>query len=345
MARFMLRVLVVLVSGLLVGCGVQPAPTPTVEPTEAPPRIALVVGVGGLEDDSFNELTYSGVIAFTGRRGLNFDVEEAPAVAEYEATVRQVAENGYDLILTVSFPMAGPTQAVAADFPETYFIGIDQNYETGAENLTGIIFPEDHAGYLAGVLAANMTETNTVGGVFGPEVVLPVARFAEGYEAGVRAVSEDIEILSLFHPGSVDEGFVDPEWGQQTAAEHIAAGADVIFAAAGDTGNGALVETANRALDDERVFCIGVDTDQWQTVPDARPCLLTSAVKDIPQAVEDVMLQVLDGNPPDGVYSGPAGLASFHDFAEVIPEELQAELAQIAADLTSGELEIGGEGA
>ncbi len=330
--------------GLLAACGVQPEPTPTDTPTEDPtPQIALVLGVGGLDDDSFNELAYSGMQAATGRRGLSFDVAEAPELSAYAETVRDVASENYDVIFTVSFPMAEPTQTAAADFPETEFVGIDQFYENPGDNLTGITFPEQDAGYLAGVLAAHMTETGTVGAVLGPDDVAPVVRFANGYEEGARATSSDVEIMIEFHPGTVDNGFTDPVWGQEQAAEQLQAGADVIFGAGGETGNGALTEVANRALDGDRVYCIGVDTDQWESVPDARPCLLTSAVKDIPVAIDQVLEQVLAGNPPEGNYVGPAGLAPFHDFADVISEDVQAELEQIAADLRSGELEVSGE--
>lgn len=71
------------------------------------------------------------------------------------------------------------------------------------------------------------------------------------------------------------------------------------------------------------------------------PCLLTSAVKDIPVAIDQVLEQVLNENAPEGNYVGPAGLAPFHDFADVIPQDVQVELEQIAADLRSGELEVG----
>ncbi len=330
------------VVGVLAACGAQPEPTPTAEPTEDPtPQIALVVGVGGLDDDSFNELAYSGMQAATGRRGLSFDVVEAPELSAYEETVRDVASENYDVIFTVSFPMTEPTQSVAADFPETQFVGIDQFYQEPDDNLTGITFPEQDAGYLAGVLAGRMTETDIVGAVLGPDDVAPVVRFANGYEQGVQSVSSDIEVMIEFHPGTVDNGFTDPVWGQEQVAEQIRAGADVIFGAGGETGNGALTEVANRALDGETLYCIGVDTDQWESVPDARPCLLTSAVKDIPVAIDQVLEQVLNENAPEGNYVGPAGLAPFHDFADVIPQDVQVELEQIAADLRSGELEVG----
>ncbi|MEL6271785.1 MAG: BMP family ABC transporter substrate-binding protein, partial [Chloroflexota bacterium] len=122
---------------------------------------------------------------------------------------------------------------------------------------------------------------------------------------------------------------------------HMEAGADVVFAAAGDTGNGALVAVANRADEQDNLFCIGVDTDQWMTVTEARPCLVTSAVKNIPQAVDAVIAQVLDGVQPPGNFVGPVGLADFHDFENEISDELAADLERIAAELIEGTLETG----
>jgi basic membrane protein A len=194
---------------------------------------------------------------------------------------------------------------------------------------------------LAGVLAANITESSTIGGVYGPDEVPPVVEFAEGYENGATSVNPDIEVLAEFHPGGVDVGFTDVEWGRQTAIAHMDAGADVIFAAAGETGNGALVATANRTADQDTLYCIGVDTDQWLTVQEARECLVTSAVKNIPQAVDEVISQVVSGAPPSGNYTGPVGLAPFHAFEDDIPDDLQAELERIRQGLLEGTIDTG----
>ncbi|MEO1663036.1 MAG: BMP family ABC transporter substrate-binding protein [Chloroflexota bacterium] len=327
---------------MVAACGAQPEPTATPAPTEdTGPSVAMLADVGGLEDGSFNTMTFAGLSAISSRRNLELIVEEATDSTTYQQQIEGFAAEGHDVIVTVGFQMTEATLAVAADNPDISFIGIDQFQAEEVTNITGIIFPDDEAGYLAGVLAANLTESGIVGGVFGPQSVPPVAAFAGGYELGAQSVNPDIEVLIEFHPGGVDVGFNDIPWGGETATAHMEAGADVVFAAAGDTGNGALVAVANRADEQDNLFCIGVDTDQWMTVTEARPCLVTSAVKNIPQAVDAVIAQVLDGVQPPGNFVGPVGLADFHDFENEISDELAADLERIAAELIEGTLETG----
>ena len=152
---------------------------------------------------------------------------------------------------------------------------MDQFQGEAVDNVAGIIFPEDQAGFLAGALAAELSTTGTIAAVLGTDLVPPVVAFKEGYELGAQYINPDINFISTYHPGGLDVAFTDPEWGAATAAQAMDSGADVVFGAGGKTGNGALIEVASR----EGVYCIGVDSDQWETVPEAHPCLVTSAMK------------------------------------------------------------------
>jgi basic membrane protein A len=182
-----------------------------------------------------------------------------------------------------------------------------------------------------------MTTTNTIAAVLGTDLVPPVVAFKEGYEAGARYINPDINVISTYHPGGLDVAFTDPEWGATTAAQAIANGADVIFGAGGKTGNGALIETAGTP----GLFCIGVDSDQWETVPEAHGCLISSAMKLITPAVFALIQNAQDGTFPTGNYFGAAGLASFHDFDSVIPQDVKDRLAEIDAGLKDGTITTG----
>ncbi len=332
---------------VLTACGAQTAPPPTpadvpVATDEPTVRVAMLADVGGLDDASFNDLTFAGVSAVSSRLGLDFVVEEAVSSAAYQENIEAFAQQDFKIIVTVGIQMTEPTLTVAAAYPDIHFVGIDQFQSEPLSNVTGIVFADDQAGYLAGVLAANLTQSGVIGGVYGPDVVAPVVAFATGYANGARSVNENIEVLEAFHPGGVDEGFTDLIWGRQTAIAHMDANADVVFAAAGDTGNGAIVAVANQVTSGEGTFyCIGVDTDQWLTVREARPCLVTSAVKNIPQAIDDVIAQIIAGSAPTGNYLGPVGLAPYHDFEASIPEDLRAQITQIQEDLLRGTLQTG----
>jgi basic membrane protein A len=218
---------------------------------------------------------------------------------------------------------------------------VDQFQVEPTAGVTGLIFAEDQAGYLAGVLAANLTESNVVAQVLGTDQVPPVVAFAEGFEFGVAATSADIEVITTYHPGGLDVAFTDPQWGAQTAAQALDQGADVIFGAGGKTGNGALIEVANAAGGSNPPYCIGVDTDQWLTVPEAHPCLVSSAMKLLDAGVATLLVQWSNGSIQPGNYVGLVGLAPFHDFDGSISDELKAELDQLAQDLASGTVTTG----
>jgi basic membrane protein A len=229
------------------------------------------------------------------------------------------------------------TIAAAQENPDIYFIGVDQFQAEELPNVVGLIFHEDQSGFLAGALAAQLTESGTIAAVLGTDLVPPVVAFKEGYEAGARHINPDINIISTYHPGELSQAFTDPEWGAATARQAIDQGADVIFGAGGMTGNGALQEVATH----EGLFCIGVDTDQWETLPAAHPCLVSSAMKLITPGVEELIAGAAQGEWVTGNHFGGAGLAPFHDFEDVIPQEVKDSLAEIDAGLQDGSITTG----
>jgi len=300
-------------------------------------KIGLVTDVGRINDRTFNQSAWEGVQEAAQELGVEPKYIETKAATDYVDNIRQFADEGYDVIVTVGFALGEATLQMAAEYPDTKFIGVDQFQAEVVPNVAGLVFHEDHAGYLAGVLAANLTKTGTIGGVFGTDLVPAVVAFREGYEAGAKTVKPDINIISAYHPGEIAQAFTDPEWGAATAAQAIDGGADVIFAAGGQTGNGALEETATH----EGLYCIGVDTDQWETLPGAHPCLVTSAIKSVRSGVADLIRAVANGTFQGGQVYGDAGLAPFHDFEDDLSAELKAELERVAAGLKDCSISTG----
>jgi basic membrane protein A len=300
--------------------------------------VGLVTDVGEIDDKSFNQSAWEGVEQAAAELGAFTKYVETKDAKDYASNIALFADKGYDVIVTVGFAMGDATLAAAAEYPEVDFIGVDQGQWGGeVANVAGLIFPEDKAGFLAGALAAQMTETGTIAAVLGTDLVPPVVAFKEGYEAGARYINPDINLISTYHPGGMDVAFVDPEWGATTAKQAIDQGADVVFGAGGKTGNGALIEVASS----EGVYCIGVDTDQWGTVPEAHPCLITSAMKLITPGVFDLISASNNGEFPAGNYFGATGLAPFHDFEDAVPQEVKDKLAEIDAALLDGSLSTG----
>ena len=300
-------------------------------------KIGLVTDVGRVNDRTFNQSAWEGVQDAAAELGVEAKYIETKAATDYLDNIRQFAEEDYDVIVTVGYALGEATLEMAAEYPETMFIGVDQFQAETVANVAGLVFREDQAGYLAGVLAASLTQTDTIGGVFGTDLIPAVVAFREGYELGAKSVKPDINIISAYHPGEIAQAFTDPEWGAATAAQAIDGGADVIFAAGGQTGNGALEETATH----EGFYCIGVDTDQWDTLPGAHPCLVASAVKTVRKGVYELIMSVADGTFEGCQVYGEAGLSDFHDFADKLPEELKTKLAEIAQGLVDGSLSTG----
>lgn len=301
-------------------------------------RIGMVMDIDQrIDDGSFNESVWNGMRA-TEFCGAQIDYVETQSTSDYAPNIAEFAENGYNIIVTVGFALAEDTNAAALAYPGILFVGVDQFQTEVTPGVVGMVFYEDQAGFLAGVLAANLTETGTVAAVLGSDIIPPVVAFNDGFEAGVRYVDSDINVISTFHPGGVDIAFSDPQWGATTARQALDQGADVVFAAAGLTGNGALIEVAS--IGSNPPYCIGVDTDQWLTVPEAHPCLVSSAAKLLDGAMTSIVVEHVTGTLEDGNYFGEVALAPFHDFEDVIPADLQAELALLAQQLTSGTLQV-----
>jgi basic membrane protein A len=303
-------------------------------------KVGMVTDVGRVNDRSFNQSIWQGIQNAAAALGLSeeeYKYIETMAATDYADNIQQFVDAGFNIIVTAGAALREATVAAAQENPDIYFIGVDQFQEEPLPNLVGLVFHEDQSGFLAGALAAHLTESGTIAAVLGTDLVPPVVAFKEGYEAGAKHINPDINIISTYHPGELSQAFVDPEWGANTAKQAIDQGADVIFGAGGQTGNGALQEAATH----EGIYCIGVDTDQWETVPAAHPCLVSSAMKLITPGIEDLVAKAAQGTWETGNYFGGAGLAPFHDFEDDIPQEVKDDLARIDAGLKDGSISTG----
>lgn len=307
-------------------------------------KVGLVTDVGRVNDRSFNQSAWEGVVEAGEALGLAEDdikYIETQDAKDYADNMQQFIDAGYNVIVSVGFALGDATTTAAKENPDVFFIGVDQFQGEAMPNLAGLIFNEDHSGYLAGVLAGSLSKTGTIAAVLGTDLVPPVVAFNEGYVAGAQSVNPDINVISTYHPGEISQAFVDPEWGAATAKQALDQGADVIFGAGGITGNGALQEIATADGAGETVFCIGVDTDQWNTVPAAQPCLVSSAMKLITPGVVELVTMASEGEFPGGNYFGDADLAPFHDFDDMIPQELKDLLEETKAGLIDGSIDTG----
>ena len=305
--------------------------------------VGLVTDVGLVDDKSFNQAAWTGAQHGAELLGVPVSYIETQDSKDYADNIALYANEGCDVIVTVGFAMADATAIAAAEYPDINFIGVDAFQGEAMDNVAGLVFNEDRAGFLAGALAASMSESGIIGQVLGTNLVPPVQAFGSGFDLGAKHINPDIEILKTYHPGAIEVAFGDPEWGATTSRQAMDNGADVIFAAGGATGNGGLIEIASEAEAGSRVFCIGVDLDQWYSVPEAQPCLITSAEKHMVQGVSDLIVQAAAGEMPTGNVYGTVGLAPYHDFDSQISDEIKATIDEIAAALNDGSMVTGHE--
>ena len=305
--------------------------------------IGLVTDVGLVDDKSFNQAAWTGAQHGAELLGVPVSYIETQDSKDYADNIALYANEGCDVIVTVGFAMADATAIAGAEYPDIQFIAVDAFQGEAMDNVAGLIFNEDRAGFLAGALAASMSESGIFGQVLGTNLVPPVQAFGSGFDLGAKHINPDIEILKTYHPGAIEVAFGDPEWGATTSRQAMDNGADVIFAAGGATGNGGLIEIASEAEAGSRVFCIGVDLDQRYSVPEAQPCLITSAEKHMVQGVSDLIVQAAAGEMPTGNVFGTVGLAPYHDFDSQISDEIKATIDEIAAALNDGSMVTGHE--
>lgn len=318
------------------------APAVAAAPTKAPEpakvfKVGLVTDVGKVDDKSFNESAWNGAkMGASAVKGESKYVETQNP-NDYKKNIQQFVSEKYDIIVTVGFLLGDPTIEAAKANPTIKFIGVDQFQEKTVENLAGLIFEEDKAGFMVGALSALYSKSGKVGAVLATDVVPPVWRFGEGFRAGAKFAKADADVQIVYHSDvGPEKTFDDPEWGKATALSMIDKGVDVIFGAGGKTGNGALYGVAERK--DKGVVAIGVDADQWNTVPEAKAVLLSSGMKIIDQGVSDIIKAVAEGKFKGGNITGKVGLAPFHDLDAKVMPDLKTKLEDVRKQLEAGTL-------
>jgi basic membrane protein A len=305
--------------------------------------IGVVTDVGQLEDKSFNEASWCGAIAGATSVGGTAEVIVTEAPADYAQNIQTFVDRDFNVIVTVGFAIGDATLAAAQENPETWFIGVDQfiGADPIPENYMGLIYNEAQAGYLAGIVAANISETGVIGTVGGIDSVPPVVNYIAGYANGATSVNPDIEVLIEYASTDITTAFNDPATGRSIAEQMIDADADVLFQVAGLTGQGVL-----EAACDAGVFGIGVDVDQFLSLPDLGECIVTSAEKKLKESVQAAIERVADESAESGnIFHDAAadppgvGLAPFHEFEGQIDPSVQEAVDEAFAGLADGSID------
>jgi basic membrane lipoprotein Med (substrate-binding protein (PBP1-ABC) superfamily)/tRNA A-37 threonylcarbamoyl transferase component Bud32 len=300
--------------------------------------VGLVTDEGTVFDKSFNQAAWGGVLQ-AKNQGLVQVAQfiETKDAKDYDRNISSFADGGYDVVVTVGWTLTDATKAAALKYPGVLFIGVDQvPDQSWPANAVGLNFPEDQAGFLVGALAARMSQSGYIAAVCGTDVVPAVARFGNGYRAGAKFADQQTGrntiVDVVYHPNN-DKAFTDPDWGAGTAKAFMDKGADVIFGCGGDTGNGAVITAAQAGR-----YAIGVDVDQYYTLPEAAPRLLSSAMKDITPSVLNQIKAVRNGTFTGGSVLGTAAYAPYHDLDSQVPPEVKAWMEDVVMGLQAGKI-------
>ena len=259
-------------------------------------RVGLAYDIGGRGDGSFNDAAAAGL----DRAAAELGVETAESSANEDGTNREEmlalhSEEGADLVIGVGFLFDEPMNAVASEYPETNFAIVDSVVDQ--PNVAGLIFAEEQGSFLVGVAAALKTGTNRIGFLGGVDIPL-IHAFEAGFQAGVAAVDPSIVIDSQYLTQSPDfSGFNDPAAGRVASQSMYEDGADIIYHAAGGSGNGTF-QAAKEYSESTggKVWAIGVDSDQYNTADEElRDYILTSMLKRVDVAVYNTIKAVQDG--------------------------------------------------
>jgi basic membrane protein A and related proteins len=305
-------------------------------------QVGLVTDVGKITDKSFNENSWQGVQdAIKANKCISAKYIETAQQSDYQKNLGQFAS--YDMVIAVGGAMATDANTYAKAHSKQAVVTVDGNPKGAGSNITRLVFQEDQPGFLVGALAAMMSKSGVVGGVYGLKSIDPVVRYAEGYENGARHVNPNVQVKTVYQGAGDGEPFNNPSWGKASAAQEIAQGADVIFGAGGNTGNGALVAANEKSLP-----CIGVDVDQFYSYPDVASCLVTSAQKHLAAAVKQAVTDGASGKLKGGmrVYNMQnqgVGIAPYHNWESKVPADVKQKLEDIEKKLADGSLKTGVE--
>jgi basic membrane protein A and related proteins len=310
--------------------------------------VAMVTDVGGVDDKSFNQSAWEGLKAYGEDNGLEkgndgFDYLQSQSDADYATNLNTLARKNFDLIYGIGYLLQPAVDEIAQQQKDTHFAIVDSVVEQ--PNVASITFKEHQGSYLVGVVAGLTTKTNKIGFVGGIEGDL-IKKFEVGFIEGVKAVNPEAKV-EVQYAGAFDAA----DKGKAIASSMYGAGADIIYHAAGATGNGIFSEAIDLKVEDpsRELWVIGVDKDQHEegngTTKDGEEfnVTLTSMVKRVDVAVKDLAEKAKAGEFPGGevieygIEEEAIGIAPSD---EHLTDEIKEKVAEYEEKIVNGEIEV-----
>ena len=310
----------------------------------------MVTDTGGVDDRSFNQTAYAGLERAEEELGATATVLESTTDADFQPNIQQFLQQDCSLIVTVGFLLDGATQTAAQENPDQLFAIVDVDFfdfEAGEDitydNVRELTFATDQAAFLAGYLAADSTETGSVG-TYGGINIPTVTIFMDGFLAGVNYYNEengtDVEVLGWDGTDGLFTGnFESTEDGRNLTDQLLQQGADIIMPVAGPVGDGTVTAVQDSVAAGQPAQVIWVDTDGTLQYPGLEDLFLTSVEKRMDNAVFDTMELVANDNFEGGLYVGTLENEGVGISRVGVDAEIGATLDELTAAIIAGEIE------
>jgi basic membrane protein A and related proteins len=303
-------------------------------------KVALVVAQGGLGDQSYNDLAYSG---FTKAQS-DFPVQgrviqSNDIVSQGRSILQQAGQQGFDLVIDLEFSTGDALKEVAPAYPNTKWMIV--NLPSNAPNVTGYLFDEQDGSFLAGAMATLVAENPRIKGIRGDRMIGAIGgikstgidKFLVGYIQGAHQIDPKMQVLTAYA-----NNFGDPATGKQLADSQFSQGADIVYQVAGGTGAG-VIQAAQQA----GRYAVGVDTDQDSLAPGH---VLTSMVKRTDFAVYDAIDRMVCGTLKGGdsvtlgLKQGGVGLSPMKFTKNLVPDADVKKVDDLRQQIQDGKIKV-----
>ncbi|MCR5046722.1 MAG: BMP family ABC transporter substrate-binding protein [Treponema sp.] len=305
MKKISIVILTAALFALLAGCSKKEGEK---KAADSRPTIRLVTDATGIDDKSFNAAAWRGIVEFYGEsvenaksRGTLYDVVTCQTQDQYLPTLKQLADEGYDLICATGFTFSDAITEIADEYPEQKFMIVDVDW-VGRPNVKEFVFHEEEGSYLVGLAAAYQAQADGIAnpkfGFIGGVPGSTITKFEMGYIQGLRAVFPNAEVVDYY---ANDWG--KPELAKTQAKNWYNMGIYAIFSAAGGTGNGTIAQAKEMQFAGKNVWAIGVDSDQYAdgVYAEGKSAVLTSMIKRVETSTLIALHEVADGKFSGGV--------------------------------------------
>ena len=245
-------------------------------------RVTLVLSTGGVNDQSFNQSAWEGALKAQDKYNVEVSYIESHQDSEYMQNIETAIDQDSDLVVGVGFKLTDVIKDAAEDYPEQKFAIIDGTYDNMPNNVTSIMFSEEQAGYAAGLVAANTSETGVVGFIGGIDIP-SCSNFLVGFEKAIKEENPNMKVLSQY-----TNTFTDAAKGRIIAEQMVKDDADILFMASG-AGNSGTIEVVR----ENNIKAIGVDMPNNYIAPKH---IITSALKNVGTGLELTIKDLVERN-------------------------------------------------